>query len=93
MASAGLNFAGFDTAMFNIIPAGTGNPTIEIMVWSPAANKFVSANPVSTFAGVGADIPYHFTVPALGRVLYPRVSVLASGSVTIEAAGYRAGSI
>lgn len=86
-ATAGLNFSGYDVALFDIVPSGGANPTIEVMVWSPSAEAWVSTNPASTFVGLGVDIPHQIAFNAYGRILYPRVSVIGAGSVSISAAG------
>lgn len=86
-AKAGLNFSGYDVALFSVVPSGGANPTIEIMVWDPTAEAWVSTNPVSTYAGIGADTPYQISFNAYGRVLYPRVHTIAAGEVSISQAG------
>lgn len=91
--NAGLNFSGYDVGMFQVIPSGAANVTVEIMEWSEGAGTFISASPISTFAGLGAGIPFAFTIPANGRILYPRVAVMAAGTCDIWAAGHRVGDI
>lgn len=91
--SAGLNFAGYDIAMFQVIPSGGANPNIEVLSWSPTAGTFISANPVAVKAGAGVDVPYEFTVSAYGRTFWVMVTGGAIGSVQIDAAGRLTGDI
>lgn len=86
-AKAGLNFSGYDVALFSVVPEGGANPTIEIMVWDPVSETWVSTNPVSTFAGIGANTAYQIAFNAYGRILYPRVHTIAAGTVSISQAG------
>lgn len=91
-STKGLNFGSYDIGIFVVTPSGGANPTIEIVAWDPLGEQWISANPKAEFAGLGADIPFTFAVPAYGRILYPRVAVLAAGSVSISACGYAPGS-
>lgn len=86
-ATAGLNFSGYDVALFSVVPSGGANPTIEVMVWDPVSVKWIATNPASTYAGAGADTPYQIAFNAYGRKLYPRVHTIAAGSVSISQAG------
>lgn len=89
----GLNFAGYDTACFQIVPSETADPSVEIMVWSEAAEKFISANPAASHSGLGAGVPFELTEVAAGRKFWVRVTSLAAGTVSIYAAGHRTGSV
>lgn len=91
--NVGVNFAGYDIAMFNIIPSGGANPSVEILVWSPTAGKYISASPAITHAGAGADTSYSITEFAYGRNLFVKITALAAGSVHIEAKGRRTGDV
>lgn len=86
-AKVGLNFSGYDVALFSVVPSVTANPTIEIMVWDPVSETWVSTNPISTFAGIGAGLAYQIAFNAYGRIIYPRVHTLAAGTVSISQAG------
>jgi hypothetical protein len=89
--NSGLNFSGYDTAMFMIYPSGGALPTIEIMVWDPLGTAWISASPPATFTAAVANVPFTVTVPAHGRGLYVRVSVLGAGEVSIASAGHTTG--
>jgi hypothetical protein len=91
--TAGSNFSGFDTACFQIVASGGANPTIEVMEWCEAAEKFVSQNPKVTAAGLGVNTTYSIATPAHGRKLWISVTTIVGGAVTIYAAGRRNGSI
>jgi hypothetical protein len=90
--NSGLNFSGYDVAMFTVYPSGGALPTIEVMVWDTVTEAWISAAPKAEYAANAADEPFTFTVPAHGRGFYARVSVLAAGSVDIGAMGRANGS-
>ena len=90
---AGVNFAGQDQAFFQVIPSGGANPTVEVLVWSEAAGEFIQANAPATFTGLGADRAYEFTVSALGRILWVKVTGGTTGNVDIYASGRTTSSI
>ena len=87
----GINYQGYDYALFQVIPTGGANPSIELMEWSDEANSFISANPKFELTGLGIDTPYSFTSLALGRILWVRVSALLAGSVNIVYSGKMSG--
>lgn len=89
----GLACSGYDIAMFQIIPSGGADPTIEILSWCEAAGRFISVNPVATSVGLGADEPFEVTVSPYGRVLYVSVTALAAGSVDIYSSAYNVGDL
>lgn len=89
----GESFAGYDLGIVQIIPSGGANPTVELMVWSEAAGKFISANPAASKTGLGADTPYEFTFTAAGRKFWVMVTALAAGSVDVYVAGHRTASV
>lgn len=91
--TAGLNFAGYDKALFQVIPSGGANPSIEVLSWSEDAGVFISENPLFTASGLGVNIPYGFTMSAYGRVLWVKITTLAAGLVNVLAAGRRLGDI
>lgn len=90
--NAGLNFKGYDVAMFTVYPSGGAEPTVEVMAWDSVTESWVSTSPKAEFAANATDESFAFTVPAYGRGLYVRVSVLAAGSCSISASGFSQGS-
>lgn len=78
-----INMANYHSAHIQVIPtpASGGNPTVVVYWWSEVADKFVQENPALTKAGVGANVPYEFTVECRGRRMLVLVSVLAAGTV------------
>lgn len=85
----GVNCGGFTKVHFQVIPSGGANPDVEVLAWSAGAGKFVSQLPTVTKTGPGANTSYEFTVDAIGRVLFVRVTggIAASGVVDIYASG------
>lgn len=84
----GVNAGHYRSLHINVLPSGGADPTVAVLYWSPKAGVFIQENPAFTKAGVGADVPYAFTVEARGRILFVAVTVLAAGSVDIETSGY-----
>lgn len=78
-----INMANYKYAHIQVLPTPTSdaNPTVTVYWWSEALSKFVQENPTLTRAGVGANIPYEFTVECKGRRMLVLVTTLALGSV------------
>jgi len=79
----GINMANYQYAHVQVIPkpASDADPTVAVYWWSEAAGEFVQENPALTKAGVGANVPYEFTVECRGRKMFIAVTVLATGEV------------
>jgi hypothetical protein len=88
-----VSFDGFDIGLFQIVPSGGANPSVELMAWCDAAGAFISANTKAEYTGMGANVPYEFTVSAAGRKFWVNVTALAAGTVQIYAAGHRTGRV
>lgn len=89
----GVNFAGFDTALIQVVPTGTADPSVEVMIWSEAAQSFISSAPKLEFSGLGADKAYEISVPAHGRILWVGVTALTIGSLTLHVSGRQTGAL
>lgn len=85
----GMNMQGYDTALIEVMPSGTANPTVTVLYWSQRLERFVREHTNLVFTGVGADTPFQFSVECRGRVMFVAVTTLAAGSVNIGVAGAR----
>lgn len=85
----GVNCIGYEKLHVQVIPAGGGNPSVEVLFWSSAAGRFVSAHTPLTFAGKGANTPYEFTIDVSGRKAFVAITTLAAGSCKVAVSGYR----
>jgi len=74
----GMNMHGFRFANIQVVPNTGANPTTEVMFWSEAAEKFIKANTAIIKAGLGANIPYEYSVEANGRIIWVKVTVGAA---------------
>jgi len=71
-------------------PGGAGNPSIEIMIWSEPAKRFVPMHTPITRAGAGAGVPFVVDVPnANGATIGCFVTNAISGVVTIASQGFK----
>jgi hypothetical protein len=61
---------------------------VALLWWSEEAGKFIQEQVPITKAGVGADVPYEFTVDARGRIMFIAFTTLASGSCKVAVAGF-----
>jgi len=98
--SNGVNFGRFRTGCFQIVPLadddldspslGTANVSVEMMAWCPLLGRFIHANPVATYTGLGAGIPYELEFASDGLIIMPSVTGTAGGTevVAVYAAGY-----
>lgn len=96
----GVNYGRFRTGCFQIVPLanddldsptlGTANPSVEIMAWCPLLGKFISANPMALYTGLGAGVPYELEFASDGLIIMPSITGTAGGTevVAVYAAGY-----
>jgi hypothetical protein len=84
----GINMAGSAQGHVQVIPANDANPTVEVVWWSEAAEKFVREHTPLEKAGVGQNIPFEFTVDCRGRRMFVLVTTLLTGDVTILVSGF-----
>lgn len=89
----GCNASGYDAVHVQVVPSGGANPTVQVVWWSEAAGKFVQEHVALTKAGVGADLPFEFTVSPKGRKLAVIVSTIAAGACDIHLAGFGLNSL
>ncbi len=78
-----INMANYQNAHIQVLPtpASGADPTVTVYWWSEAMAKFVQENPALTKVGVGANVPFEFTVPCGGRRMLVLVTTLAAGTV------------
>jgi len=90
----GVNSHAHEYAVVDVAPAAGGNPNVEVLFWSDRANggngAFVAENPQLTKTGLGADTPYQFSFPSLGRLFFVAVTggLAAGQSAEISVSGY-----
>jgi len=83
----GIHTSHYQTALIQVVPTATANPTVEVRWWSAGASLFVKEHTAIVKAGIGAGIPYEFTVSCHGRIMMVAVNVLAAGSAKIYVCG------
>jgi len=83
----GCNSSMYESTHVQVVPAAGVNPNVEIWWWSEKAQAFIKEHTPITYAGVGAGIPYEFTVPSRGRIFFVQVTV-TTGNVDIAVAGF-----
>lgn len=89
-ASAGMNLAGYERALIQVVPkTGTPTPDIEVYVWSQDAGKFVKYSTAKAFSAPAANTPYTAEIDALDAIIWVAVTagLAASQSVDILVAG------
>lgn len=86
----GINCAGHKHLLVNVVPSESADPDVEVLFWSPAASAFISNNPPLAYGGMGAGVPYSFSVQAYGRLAFVAVTagVVADDSVIIETSSF-----
>lgn len=83
----GMVMAEFKTAIIRVVPTPTANITVQAMFWSASSGRFIPANPALQQAGVGAGVPYDYTIEVNGRVLFVYITGTIGTGVTIQVAG------
>lgn len=83
----GLNSSMYENVHIQVIPAAGVDPSVEIWWWSDVADAFIKEHTPLAYAGAGAGIPYEFTVPSKGRILFVQVTA-TTGAVKIAASGF-----
>lgn len=85
----GINCGAYRYANIQVVPlTGAGNPTVEVLFWSEKAGKFIKAHTALTKAGIGAGVPYEFTVECNGRIMFVFVTGTLTGGVNVYVSGY-----
>ena len=70
----GINMGSYRVANVQVVPGPTSNPTATVLWWSEAAGAFIQEHTPIVRAGVGAGVPYEFTVEPNGRIMYVALS-------------------
>lgn len=85
----GINCGSYRFANIQVVPyTGTPNPTVEVLFWSEKASKFIHANTALSKTGIGAGVPYEFTVECNGRLMFVFVTGTLTGGVDVYVSGY-----
>jgi len=85
----GVNAGMYRFAHVQVIPSGGAAPAVEIYWWSEAAGKFIKDQAVLAKAGLGANVPFEFSIDARGRIFAVVFTTLAAGSVDVYVAGFQ----
>lgn len=86
----GFNASGYEKLHVQVVAADGSNPSVEVLVWSSQAGKFISCHTPLAFAGKGVDTPYEFTIDALGRQMFVAITAIAAGTASVYIAGWHA---
>jgi hypothetical protein len=85
----GINMRAALRALVQVVPAGGANPTVAVLWWSEEAGRFIQEHTPITYAGVGANTPYEFSLDSYGRIMFVAVTagVAATQSVRVMVSG------
>jgi hypothetical protein len=85
----GMNMKGCKRAHIQIVPtpASGANPTANVLWWSEGAGAFIQEQTAITKTGIGANLPYEFTVECRDRIMFVGLNPMASGTAKIYIAG------
>lgn len=84
----GCNASMYNYVHVQIIPTSGANPNVAIWWWSEEADLFIQQHTPITYAGVGANTPYEFTVEPKGRIFFVQVAAISAGTVNILTSGF-----
>jgi len=85
----GINCGSYRVANIQVVPiTAAGNPDVEVLFWSEKAGKFIRAHTALTKTGVGAGVPYEFTVECNGRIMFVFVTGTLTGGVDVYVSGF-----
>ncbi len=88
-AAYGCNAGMYRYAHVQVVPAGGANPTVGVWWWSEAAGKFIQEHTPLSFAGVGVNVPFEFTIEPRGRKFFVAVTTLAAGTASVYVSGFQ----
>jgi hypothetical protein len=83
----GMNMRGFLRANIQVIPSGGANPSVEVYFWSDEAGKFIRGHTTLARAGVGADVPYEFSIDVNSRIIFVAVTAIVAGAANVMVGG------
>lgn len=89
----GINMTEYTHAHIQVIPTGGANPTVEVLWWSEAANRFIEEHTNISKAGGGVNAPYEFTVDCRGRIMFVRFDLLTGGTCEVMVSGFHTSAI
>lgn len=96
----GMNMIGYDYANIQVIPDSTdppeiqeipeggGSVVVQVLWWCEEVAQFISEQEPIVKPGIGVDVPYEFTVPCYGRVMFVAVTTLTAGTCKIYVSGF-----
>ena len=84
----GLNCGQYNSINVEIVPT-SDNPTVTVQTWSETAGRFIQDHTAFTRAGLGAGIPYTFSYPCDGRLVFIGVTGgSGAGNTKISVSGF-----
>jgi hypothetical protein len=83
----GCNAAMFTDVHIQVIPATGINPNVAVWWWSEEANAFIQEHTPITKSGVGAGVPYEFSIQPKGRIFFVQVTT-TTGALKIAVSGF-----
>lgn len=84
----GINMDGHEWANIQIVPEGGANPTVAVSWWSAAAGVFIQEHVPISKAGVGVNVPFEFSIPANGRIMFVAVTAITAGTTSVYVSGH-----
>ena len=90
--NAGVNLAGYDVGVIQVIPEAGVTPTIEVLSWSTALQTFIPVEPAAQYEGPSAGQAFEVTFSPYGRAVWVRCTNVGAG-VAIWMGCYSIGSL
>jgi hypothetical protein len=89
--SQGCNASMYSYAHVQVVPDVGVNPNVAVWWWSDKANSgngaFIQEHTPIAKTGVGAGLPYEFTIEPKGRIFFVQITV-TTGNVNVMVSGF-----
>lgn len=87
--TTGINMAGYEEAIIEVLPAVGADPIVTIYWWSDAFDGWVRDHTLTTFAAVGAGVEWQAVVACKHRRMFVALTGTLTGGVDVRVAGHR----
>ncbi len=83
----GCNASMYFYSHIQVIPDAGVNPNVAVWWWSDEADAFIQEHTPIAKTGVGAGVPYEFTIEPKGRIFFIQIAA-TTGAVNVMVSGF-----
>lgn len=85
--SHGAVMEGYSQILIHVVPGSGTNLSVQVYVWSEAADTFIRTNGITTKSGLGNGVPYAFNFAARGQIIFVALTGTINDPCNVWVAG------